>query len=77
MMAKRSVYHVTSKNNKWQVKGEGAERAASTHKRKSEAKNEARRLAKKREPSQVVIHGEDGKIQREWTYGNDPEKYKG
>ena len=28
-------------------------------------------------PSQLVIHGKNGKIQREYTYGDDPRKTKG
>ena len=28
-------------------------------------------------PSQLVVHGKDGKIQFERTYGKDPEKHKG
>lgn len=27
--------------------------------------------------AQVVIHGRDGKMQREWTYGQDPERTVG
>jgi hypothetical protein len=28
-------------------------------------------------PTQLVVHGKDGKIQSERTYGNDPRKSKG
>lgn len=33
--------------------------------------------AREHKPSQVVIHGRDGKIQSERTYGNDPVRSKG
>ena len=28
-------------------------------------------------PAQVVVHGRDGRIQYEWTYGYDPEETPG
>lgn len=27
--------------------------------------------------AQLVVHGRDGKIRTEWTYGADPRRYKG
>jgi hypothetical protein len=41
-------------------------------KTKDEAVRRARELAKAQELGQVKIHGTDGRIEREYTYGNDP-----
>lgn len=76
-MAKRKTYHVTPDDGKWQVKASNAKRASSVHGTKREAMKQAKKYAKKRKPSQVVEHGQDGIIQGESTYGQDPEKYKG
>ena len=43
--------------------------------RKTQA--EAIRLAQESIASQIVVHGKDGRIAREYTYGLDPEKSKG
>ena len=40
-------------------------------------KQEALRFAQEELSSQIVIHGKDGRIQKEYTYGLDPEKTKG
>jgi hypothetical protein len=75
--SKRSVIHVVPNDEGWGVKRQGAGRASSNHETKQEAVDEARRIAKQEQPSQVKIHRGDGEIQTEHTYGNDPEKYKG
>lgn len=41
------------------------------------ARKMARNLWKNGELSQVVIHGKNGRIQLEWTYGKDPRNVKG
>lgn len=41
------------------------------------ARKMARDLWKNGELSQVVIHGKNGRIQLEWTYGKDPHNVKG
>ncbi|MGD8718183.1 MAG: DUF2188 domain-containing protein [Candidatus Zixiibacteriota bacterium] len=78
-MGKRESYHVVhdGDENLWKVKREGADRASSTHDTKEEAVDKARELAKNNEPSQIIIHKQDGKIQEERTYGNDPYPPKG
>lgn len=65
----RKSYHV-SKNSSggWKVKGAGAKRASSTH----HTQKAATKLAKGQTKGQVVIHGRDGKIRTEHTYGSDP-----
>ncbi len=41
--------------------------------KKKDAINKAKELIS----SQIVVHGKDGKIQKEYTYGLDPAKMKG
>lgn len=64
----RTVYHVQPDGDGWVVKGSGAERASSTHATKKDALSAARELAHHKVPSQLVVHGSDGKIQDSWSY---------
>ena len=77
-MAKRKTCHVTPKaDGGWNVKGENASRASSSHATKAEAISRAKELAKNQDLGQVVIHKKDGTIQTEHTYGKDPYPPKG
>lgn len=76
-MAGRKVWHVVPHEGGWAVKKEEALRATSINKNKEQAVQAARELAKANKPSQIIIHGRDGRIQEERTYGEDPEKYPG
>ncbi len=77
-MARRKIWHVVPHGDGgWAVKKEGAQRASGLYDAKDEAIEGARNLAKRNEPSQIKIHGTDGKIQTKHTYGADPEKYPG
>ncbi len=77
-MANRKTYHVTpKKDGGWNVKGQGASRASSTHDTKAEAVNRGREVAKSQPLGQLVIHKQDGTIQTEHTYGQDPHPPKG
>ena len=77
-MSKRVVYHVTSDDQGWKVKKEGGERASARTDNKAEAVDAARALAKAIPgPSQVKVHKQDGTIQTEYTYQQDPRKYPG
>ncbi|MBS3765348.1 DUF2188 domain-containing protein [Candidatus Bipolaricaulota bacterium] len=68
----KKPYHVTPHpDGNWQVKAEGAKRASSKHGTKKEAVKTARERARK-QSSQIFIHGKNGRIQEERTYGNDP-----
>lgn len=72
-MSKRTTYHVTpSPDGGWKVKRESAGRASSVHDTKAGAVERAKELAKEQELGQIVIHRQDGKIQTEHTYGQDP-----
>ena len=77
-MMKRVVYVVEPRDGgDWAAQRRGTERAAVVRENKAEAINEARRLAQQHTLSQVVIKGENGRIEREYTYGEDPDRYRG
>jgi uncharacterized Fe-S cluster-containing radical SAM superfamily protein len=72
-MAKRTTYRVTkSQSDGWNVIKEGAQRASGNFGTKQEAINRGKELAKGAPLGQIKIHGCDGKIQTEHTYGKDP-----
>ena len=77
-MSKRVVYAVEPRDGgKWAAQRRGTERAAVVTENKADAINEARRLAQHHALSQVVIKGQDGRIEREYTYGEDPRRFPG
>ena len=72
-MAKRQVYHVTKKQGSgWGVKKEGGQKASGNFSTKQKAVQRGRELAKNTPLGQIKIHGRNGKIQTEHTYGKDP-----
>lgn len=77
-MSSRKVVHVVpSSKGGWDVKQERKAEPVSHHNLKDRAIDKARSEAKADGPGQVRVHGKDGKIQTEWTYGNDPRDIKG
>jgi hypothetical protein len=78
MPKKREVYHVTpNPKGGWDVKKEGGQRASAHLDKKTDAMAKGKELAKAAGLGQIKIHGQDGQIQTEHTYGKDPEKYPG
>lgn len=73
----RKTYHVTLVRSAWRVKSAGVARADGIFERKSQAVARARQLATKAKLGQVKVHGRDGRIQAEYTYGEDPPRYPG
>ena len=74
----RKSYHVTKNSSGgWNVKGAGSKKASSAHNTQKAAQKAATKLAKGQSKGQVVIHGRDGKIRTEHTYGSDPHPPKG
>lgn len=70
---KRKIYHVVKRSDDWQVRRPGARRATSCHATKRSAVAWAHeRLSSGAHSAQLIIHGQDGRIQTEWTYGADP-----
>ena len=71
----RLVYHVKpTDSGRWSVAQRGAARASATFNRKSDAVARGKELAKRRSRGQLVVHGRDGKVQGEFTYGDDPRR---
>jgi hypothetical protein len=72
IMAKKKEVHVTPHpEGGWQVRKGGASRASSRHATQREALESGRETAK-REKTELVIHGKDGKIRDKDSYGHDP-----
>lgn len=61
----------------WNVKSQGAEKAAANFEDKADAISKAKDIAKNAPLGQVIIQGKNGVIQTEYTYGKDPEKTRG
>lgn len=75
-MTTRKTYHVTKKDDHWQGKVAGADRASVTAPTKTEAVAKTKGFAKAAPLGQIIIHKVTGQIQTEHTYGQDPRKYK-
>ena len=74
----RKQYHVTQRDDgTWQGKARGADRASVVAETKAEVVKETTGIAKAQGNSQVFIHGTNGRVQEERTYGNDPYPPKG
>lgn len=58
------TYHVIPRFYDWAVKKSGASRATAIYKTKQEAIDKAKKLVKKSESSQIVIHKSDGTIEK-------------
>ena len=68
--------HVVPHSGGWAVRGAGNERATSVHGTQREAIGAARETAI-RQCSEMLIHGENGRIRERNTYGKDPYPPKG
>ena len=73
----RKVYHVTKQGDQWKATERHASRASIAAETKAMVVKQTVAMAKRQQPSQVVIHKENGVIQEERTFGQDPEKYPG
>lgn len=72
-MSDRKVYHVVPRpEGGWAGEGEGAKRASVVGDTKAEVLERTIEIAKEHPLSQVIIHKQDGVIQEERTYGEDP-----
>jgi uncharacterized protein YdaT len=63
--------HVVPHGDDWAVIGEGNERHSSIHSTQRDAINAAREIARNQH-SELLIHGEDGRIRQRDSYGGDP-----
>ena len=74
-MAKKDV-HVVPRGNGWAVEKNGSTRASKVTETQREAISAGKKIAE-REKSELVIHGENGRIREKNSYGNDPSPPKG
>ncbi len=65
---KATVFHVLPDEESWKVEAEGGKPAASHHKTKRKAVETGRSLAAKAAPARLVIHRQDGTIQKQHAY---------
>jgi hypothetical protein len=68
--------HVVMHEDRWAVKEEGASAPAALFKTQGGAWEKAKAIAR-RERSEAVLHGKDGRIRKRNTYGHDPRSTKG
>ncbi len=76
-MSRKTVWVSPDGQSRWDVKSEGARRAAANYENKGKAVDRAKEIAKSVSLGQVIIQGRDGKIQTEYTYGEDPRRFSG
>ncbi len=69
-MARKEI-HIVPSGADWAVKRPGTDRASSVHPTQSEASRRAHDMGR-RDGSEVITHGRDGKIRESDSYGNDP-----
>jgi hypothetical protein len=70
------VHVVRGNSGGWQVRVEGTARARSIHETQAEAAKVGGAIARKNR-SELLIHGRDGKIRERSTHGHDPPRTKG
>jgi hypothetical protein len=70
MSKPRNVVRVVPNKGNWSVKRNG--QTISNHLKKDNAVESGKKVAKKLQPSQLVIHKENGQFQTEYTYKQDP-----
>ncbi|MEU1889567.1 DUF2188 domain-containing protein [Streptomyces pristinaespiralis] len=76
--SKRTIFRITpaedgSAEERWQVEHrEDRRQVCEPHRTQKQAIDAARRQAEDHKPAQVVVHGRNGSIRTEYTYGGDP-----
>ena len=63
--------HVLAHDDRWAVKEEGGRTPVATFRTQGQAWERAKAIAR-RERSEAVLHGKDGRIRERNTYGADP-----
>jgi hypothetical protein len=72
-MAERVTYHVMlGERGGWDVQQENSGKVVSSHLTRTEAILAGRDAAKTHEYSLLVVHGRDGKPEKQYTYGRHP-----
>ncbi|MDP9731969.1 MULTISPECIES: DUF2188 domain-containing protein [Agrobacterium] len=75
-MTNKRNQHVVPHPDGWAVKGAGAERATRVVETQREAIDIARGIAQN-QATEMLVHGENGRIRERNSYGNDPFPPKG
>lgn len=70
-MANKRNQHVTPRDGQWTVTGAGSERATRIVDTQQEAINIAREIARN-QGTELIIHGQNGRIRERDSYGDDP-----
>lgn len=68
--------HIVPHEDGWAVRGEGNQRVTSIHDTQQEAIRAGRDIARN-QSSELLIHGENGRIRERNSYGDDPFPPKG
>ena len=68
--------HVVPRGDGWAVQGAGNSRATRLTNTQQQAIRVARGIAQNQQ-SELIIHGQNGRINRRDSYGNDPHPPKG
>jgi len=68
--------HVVPHDGDWAVRGAGNQRVTSVHPTQEEAIERGREIARN-QGSELVIHGENGRIREKDSHGSDPYPPKG
>jgi len=76
-VSERQTFHVIPDVNSWKVKNEADATYDALVDDKDRAVELARQYAKQAPLGQVVVHGRDGRIDEEFTYGDDPRNIPG
>lgn len=66
----RAQFHVVPNGDRWKVEHNG--NTVSEHQTQEEAIRAAREKAQASQPSQLLVHSRDGRIEDESTYQDDP-----
>ncbi|MEM9553956.1 MAG: DUF2188 domain-containing protein [Acidobacteriota bacterium] len=69
-VAPTAVFHLVPGDTGWQLRREGDETPIERFPTKKAGLDAARRLAREREPSRLVVHRVDGTIQNQFSYGD-------
>lgn len=75
-MTKRQNQHVVPTKGGWAIKGAGSSRATKVYGTQKQAIQRGREIAK-RQGSELLIHGRDGRIREKKTYGRDRQPPRG
>ena len=74
-MSKRNQ-HVVPRDDQWAVRGAGAKRDTEVFNYKQDAVDRARQISQNQQ-TELVVHGQNGRIQYKDSHGNDPFPPKG